>query len=383
MKRWLVSLVIMLCCNAVFSQTANLVDKEKLFDFYQTQRYADAANYLRTVYGEDITDARTLSQIGYCYLMSGNNVDAEKFYLKAYSLQPQSLPILFSLASINSRRGNIDKAKLYYGEMVKIDSNNFSVYKSLANLFTSNKDSLKLLYLVKANKINPLEGDVANDLADVYAGLQEREKAYKVLNVAIAADTGNIILKKALLPIANFLKKYNEVIASGEKILSVDNDAYVIKDVAKAYYFTKNYTKAISLFKLLEVMGLQNEATLYYTSLGYRALKNYSAAATYTKRTIDEAISPNTADYYALLGLIYQETDKLAQANSAYKRGLEFKETPAIYYRLGILYDTKYKQLKQAEKYYKLYLASKLNAEADKDEIAYVKARMEQLKTPD
>ncbi|KQS36035.1 hypothetical protein [Pedobacter sp. Leaf194] len=84
-----------------------------------------------------------------------------------------------------------------------------------------------------------------------------------------------------------------------------------------------------------------------------------------------------------MLGLIYQETDKLVQATSAYKRGLEFKETPAIYYRLGILHDTKYKQLKQAEKYYKLYLASKLNAETDKDEIAYVKARMKQLKNPD
>ncbi|MCZ4221887.1 hypothetical protein [Pedobacter rhodius] len=383
MKKLLCIILTFVSYGTVFSQTPALIDKEKLFDLYQTQRYSEAANYLKSIYGKDVTDIKAISQIGYCYLMSGNNVEAEQFYTKAYRQEAQNLPVLFSLASINSRRGNIEKAKLYYGEIVKIDSNNFSVYKQLANLYSSNTDSLKLVYLLKANTINPTEGDVAYDLADVYATLQQREKAYKVLNIAMAADTGNIILQKAVLPIANFLKKYNEVILSGEKILKVDQDPLVIKDVAKAYYFTKNYAKAASLFKMLEAIGLQNEATLYYTSLCYRAMKNFPLAKDYTNKTIDEAISPNTADYYALLGLIYEETDKLPQANKAYKKGLEFKSTPTIYYRLAVLYDTKYKQPKQAEKYYALYLKSKPNPEIDKDEIKYVKARMEQLKTAD
>lgn len=383
MKKLLLFMLSILLSFGLFAQKQALLDKEKLFDFYQNQKYNEAATYLKNIYGEDVRDVKAISQIGYCYLMCGNNVEAEKFYTKAYNQQTQSLPILFSLANINARRGNINKAKLYYGEIVKIDSNNFSVYKSFANLYSSNQDSLKLVYLLKANKLNPLEGDVAYDLADVYVTLQEREKAYQVLNIAIAADTGNIILKKALLPIANFLKKYDEVILSGEKILNVDKDALVVKDVAKAYYFVKNYQKAINMFKMLEEMALANEVTLYYTSLSYRAIKNYPLATSYTKKTINEAISPNTSDYYALLGLIYQETDKLNLANSAYKKGLEFKATPTIYYRLAILYDTKYKQVKQAEKYYRLYLKSKPNVKNDKEEIAYVKARIEQLKITD
>lgn len=383
MKNLLLLTLSVLFYYSLFAQTSGTLDKEKLFDLYQTQRYGDAANYLKSVYGEEVSDVKILSQIGYCYLMSGNNVEAEKFYLKAYGRQTQNLPVLFSLASLNSKRGNIEKAKLYYGEIVKIDSNNFSVYKQLANLYSSNADSMKLVYLLKANMINPTEGDVAYDLADVYMTMQKREKAYKVLNIAIDADTGNIILKKAILPVANFLKKYNEVILSGEKILKVDQDPLVIKDVAKAYYYTKNYAQAASLFKLLETMGLQNEATLYYSSLCYRAMKNFPLAKDYTKKTIEEAISPNTADYYALLGLIYEETDQLPQANKAYKKGLEFKAVPTIYYRLAILYDTKYKQVKQAEKYYALYLKSKPNPETDKDEIKYVKSRMEQLKVAD
>ena len=114
---------------------------------------------------------------------------------------------------------------------------------------------------------------------------QEHEKAYQVLDIAIKGDTNNLILQKAKLPEANQLKKYSEVIVSGEKLLKeASADAGVVKDVAKAYYCTKKYQKAIDLFKMLETMAMQNEATLYYTALSYRALKNYPQAAVYTKK---------------------------------------------------------------------------------------------------
>lgn len=383
MKKLFSVLFSLLLSLSLFAQNQASFDKEKLFDLYQSQKYGEAAGYLKSVYGDDVSDFKIITQIGYCYLMNGDNAEAEKFYTKAYQQQPQNLPVLFSIARLNSKRGNVEKAKFHYGEIVKIDSNNFSVYKLLASLYNSNKDSTKLVYLLKASKINPQEGDVAYDLADVYMKFQDREKAYQVLNVAIVADTGNIVLQKAILPVANFLKKYNEVILSGEKILLADADPNVIKDVAKAYYYLKNYQKAINLFKLLEVANMQNETTLYLTALCYRAIKNYPLATIYTKRTIEEGISTNTAEYYALLGLVYQESDKLSQANMAYKKGLEYKATPNIYYHLAILYDTKLKQMKNAQKYYNLYLKSKPNPKDNKEELAFVKSRIEQMKLAD
>mgnify|MGYP001117184908 CR=1 FL=1 len=384
MKKLLTLLAFVGLSLAGYAQNTSAVDKEKLFDFYQTQRYADAAQYLKSIYGEEVNDFKTLSQIGYCFLMAGNNVEAEKFYVKAYTLQPQNLPILFSLGSINNKRGNTEKAKLYYGEIVKIDSNNFNVYKLLANLYSSPKDdSLKLIYLLKANLINPLEGDVATDLAEVHAAYQQYEKAYDVLNIAIKGDSDNLVLQRAKLPIANQLKKYSEVIASGEKLLKEGADAGVIKDVAKAYYYTKKYQKAIALFRQLEAVAMQNEATLYYTSLSYRALKDYQQAALYTKKTIDEAISPNTSSYYSLLGLVYEENNQLALASAAYKKGLQFKATTTLYYRLAVFYDTRLKQGKNALKYYNLYLKGKPSLTDDKEEIKFSKDRIAQLNLAD
>ncbi|MBB6239700.1 tetratricopeptide (TPR) repeat protein [Pedobacter sp. AK013] len=384
MKKRLTFLVLFGLSLAGYAQNATAVDKEKLFDFYQTQRYADAAQYLKGIYGEEVNDFKTLSQLGYCFLMAGNNVEAEKFYSKAYALQPQSLPILFSLGSINTKRGNSEKAKLYYGEIVKIDSNNFNVYKLLANLYSSPKDdSLKLNCLLKANLINPLEADVATDLAEIHSTHQQYEKAYHVLDIAIKGDSDNLVLQRAKLPIANQLKKYNEVIASGEKLLKDGADAGVIKDVAKAYYYTRKYQKAIAHFKLLELAAMENEATLYYTSLSYRALKDYPQAAIYTRKTIDEAISPNTASYYSLLGLVYEENNQLALASTAYKKGLQFKATPTLYYRLAVFYDTRLKQGKNALKYYNLYLKSKPSLTDDKEEIKFSKDRIAQLNLAD
>lgn len=384
MKKLLTLLAFVGLSLAGYAQNTSAVDKEKLFDFYQTQRYADAAQYLKSIYGEEVNDFKTLSQIGYCFLMAGNNVEAEKFYVKAYTLQPQNLPILFSLGSINNKRGNTEKAKLYYGEIVKIDSNNFNVYKLLANLYSSPKDdSLKLIYLLKANLINPLEGDVATYLAEVHAAYQQYEKAYDVLNIAIKGDSDNLVLQRAKLPIANQLKKYSEVIASGEKLLKDGADAGVIKDVAKAYYYTKKYQKSIALFRQLEAVAMQNEATLYYTSLSYRALKDYPQAALYTKKTIDEAISPNTSSYYSLLGLVYEENNQLALASAAYKKGLQFKATTTLYYRLAVFYDTRLKQGKNALKYYNLYLKGKPSLTDDKEEIKFSKDRIAQLNLAD
>lgn len=127
---------------------------------------------------------------------------------------------------------------------------------------------------------------------------------------------------------------------------------------------------------------MQNEATLYFTSLAYRALKNYPKATAYTKKTIEEAISPNTSSYYGLLGMVYQENKKYDLALSAYKKGLQFKANPTLYYRLGILYDTKLGKNQTALRYYSQYLHNKPNFTDEKEEIEYTKARIAQLTNP-
>lgn len=378
MKKLLFALLFVFIYQFSFAQTT-VLDKEKLLEFYQTQRYADAAQYLQSIYPADTKDLKALSQIAYCYMMSGKLPEAEKSYLKIDSVQPHTLSVLFSLANINSRRGNEFAAKFYLFDIIKLDSANFNAYKQLANYTDSIK--LKIVYLKKANTLNATEPDVAYDLAIAYKNLKLFEPAYQTLKIAIAADTANLFLQQALLPIANELKKYAEVINIGEKLLKNGADGNVVKDVGKAYFFLKNYQKCIFYYNLLEKMDLQNESILYFMSLSYRELKNYNLAAKYAKMTIEEGISKNTSAYYLLLGGIYETNQQFINALNAYKKGLTFSSNSTIYYSLGLLYDLKLKQNKNALTYYKLYLKSKPDAD-EKEQIVYVKARIIDITRP-
>lgn len=378
MKQLILSFILISCSYLTKAQSIS-IDKEKLLDLYQTQRYAEAAQYLQTIYPSDTQDVKALSQIAYCYMMAGKLPDAEKSFLKINSLQPNTLSVLFSLANINSRRGNTAAAKLFLLDIIKLDSTNFNAYKQLANYTDSIK--LKVKYLEKANKLNNTDADIAYDLALQYKSMKAFEPAYKVLNIAIIADTNNLILQQAKLPIANELKKYNEVINIGEKLLKNGTDGNVIRDVGKAYFSLKNYQKCLYFYKILEDMAMQNESILYYMSISYRELKNYDMATAYAKKTIEEGISPNTPLYYSLLGGIYEERNQNTNATSAYKKGLTFGEYNSIYYRLALLYDFKFKQPKTALSYYNQYLKSKPSA-SEKSQIEYTKTRIAEINQP-
>lgn len=376
MKNTLVFFLFLALSKICFSQ--DLIDKEKLLEFYQTQRYAEAANYLSSIYSAETTDTKALSQIAYCNMMAGKLVEAEKSYQKINTLQPQQIPVLFSLANINSRRGNKRNASDYLLQIVAIDSNNFNAYKRLADYTDS--IFLKTKYLQKANTLNNAEAEVAHDLAFIYRSEKNYQLAYNILKVAITADTSNMILQQALLPVANQLKKYPEVIITGEKLLKNGADGNVVMDVGKAYFFLKNYKKALNLFQMMERMSMQNESVFYYMSLSYRELKNHEMAVKYAKLTIDESISPNITAYYNLLGGIYDEKQQLTSAVSAYKKGLSYSANKNIYYRLALLYDLKLKQPKQANTYYSLFLKSKDLDKDDQPQVDYVKTRLAETK---
>jgi tetratricopeptide (TPR) repeat protein len=356
------------------------IDAEKLLDFYQTQRYAEAAQYLQSIYPDDTQDVKVLNQIAYCNLMAGKLPEAEKNYLKIYAQQPAFLPVLFNLSNINVRKGQNVKAKSFLKSIIQLDSNNFKAYKQLADL-TVDSLQLKVTYLNRANRLNATDPIVAYDLAQAYKQLGLFQPAYDILKTAIVADTSNLFLLEAQLPIANELKKYDEVITVGEKLLQNEVEVNVIKDVGKAYFFLKNYQKCLLLYQILEKMDKQTEATLYYMTLCYRELKKYELAATYAKKTIEEGISVNIVNYYATLGAIYEVNDQPTNAITAYKKGLSFNRPSAsLHYRLALVYDLKLKQAKNALTYYNLYLKGKPDADKEKEQIEYTKSRIVELK---
>ncbi len=380
MKRALLIFFAVIFFQITYGQTKAVLDNEKLLEYYQTQKYIDAAQYLQSIYAEDTQDEKEISQLAYANMMAGKLPEAEKNYLKLYEKQPQNLSTLFSLARINIRRGNDEKAKAYYLDILKIDSTNFTVYKQLASLDKGEMSKAKIDYLQKANAINPIDPDVVFDLCELYFKLNLFDKASNILQPALTADSTNLQLLKMKMPISMASKKYDDAIQTGEKLLSYgDSSTFVLNNLGKSYFFILDYKNALKNFLTIESKSMDSETLFYSIALSYRGLKDYKNAIPYLEKAIQEGISTKIASYYGLLGDSFEGVSKNTEANVAYKKGLQFENNGSLLYNIALVYETKLSDKKSAIDYYEQYLKT-IDPKEQPKLIGFIKNKITELK---
>lgn len=363
--------------TACFAQQTTKIDDALLLDYYQNQRFAEAADYLKKTYTEPVNSTKALSQLAYTSNMAGRLADAEAYYQRIYNIDSTNTAVLHSLGSLNLRRGNNAKAELYYKRIIAHDTTNFIVYKQLATISHDKNDITSyILYLQKANQLNPAEADVASDLSDMYISMKFNPQAEKVLTAAITADPENLVLLNSLMKLQYTQKKWPETVNTCLKLVNNGNlSGQVLTKLGVAYYNTKNYECSISTFMSMDEIA-RNETSYYYAGLGYKAVKDQNMAIFYLHKAITEGISPNTGAYYGEVADSNEKLKRFKKAITAYQKSLEFDESPMIYYSLANVYDTNLKDKKSAIKYYKKYLAGKPPVNKQKGFIDYSKNRV-------
>lgn len=382
MKKLIPVLFSMLLSLSLFAQNQVILDKEKLFDLYQSQKYGEAAGYLKSVYGEDINDFKTITQIGYCYSMSGNTAEAEKLYTKANLLQPQNLSVLFNLASISSRRGKTEKSKFYYEEIIKLDSTNFNAYKQLAGLHPEAFSIQKLKLLRQANKLNPTDADIVFDISDMYMKMNMFSLVGNTLKPALEVDSNNIQLLKVNLLLLLATKQLDSAVITGEKLFSLgDSSSYVLNNLGKVYYMKKEFQKSLNYFKKVSLSASDDNESLFYNmALCNRGLKDYLTAADNFKKAINAGISKNTIVYYTKMGESYEQAEKFEAAAASYKKGSFYDSDGGLLYLLAQVYDKKLNQKSNAIATYAQALKSLPDTEGNKPAKDYISKRIEDLK---
>ncbi|MGY0038189.1 hypothetical protein [Pedobacter sp. NJ-S-72] len=93
-------------------------------------------------------------------------------------------------------------------------------------------------------------------------------------------------------------------------------------------------------------------------------------------RSIKESISPYMANYYKILGEVYEKTEQIKMANQSYQKSLDYENKGEVYYNLALLNDFKLKNKKAAVKYYQKFLNSKPDLEKYQEVVDYIKQRM-------
>ncbi|SEN90052.1 Tetratricopeptide repeat-containing protein [Mucilaginibacter gossypiicola] len=351
-----------------------------LLDYYQDQRFADAADYLKKTYPEPVTDLKVLAKLAYTSKMASRLPDAENYYQRIYDADTTSLTNLYNMSEIIKRRGNNKKALIYVNKILLKDTTNFDVYKQLADLSQNIGDiEGSTVYLQKANKINPLNPDVAYDLSSFYINLKLYSNAENIIDKALVADTANLLLLKGKAQASYALKRYLVTVTIAKKLMDAGEQATsIVFMLGTSYYMTANYQESIKTFKIMEDANLGTESSFYYTAMSYKALHNNTKAIIYLDRAIEQAISTGVSSYYSEKGDSYDHLHQLKSAIEAYQKSLLYKPDAITYYALATLYDTELKNKRIAIKYYKKYLASKPK-DSQKTYIAYSKERIKSL----
>jgi tetratricopeptide (TPR) repeat protein len=378
MKRTYLGLITILFCLRAFGQQAVKPDEALLLEYYQNQRFADAADYLKKIYTEPVTDLKALTELAYTSQMAGKLADAEGYYLRIYNSDSTNTTVLFNLGAINIRRGNNLKAEGFYKTIVQRDTTNFMVYKQLATISQVKGDAAnQLTYLVKANRLNAAEPDVASDLSDQYVLLKKFTEADSVLSKAIIADPENSVLLLSQLKLLYSQGKWEDTKNTVIQLNELgDRSGYVLLKLAIAYYTLKDYVCTIETLADISDME-QSETSFYIAAMAYKALKRQTEATDYLVRAINAGISPNIADYYSEMADSFDTLKNLKMVVFAYEKALQFEAKPITYYMLATLYDTELKNKKMARFYYKKYIA----ADPPKKEGKYLAYAQSRIKT--
>lgn len=363
-----------------FAQQGTKVDEALLLDYYQTQRYKEANDYLKQTYHEPVTDLKALSRLAYTSQMAGKLPEAEGYYLRVYNQDTTNRAALYSLAVINYKRGNMLKAEGFYMMILRKDSLNFAIYKQLAQISNSRGDTQSYIaYLQKANKLNAQDPDVASDLSDIFVSLRFLPQAEKILNAAISGDPENVILLESLVKLTYAQHKWPETIATAEKLMALgDNPLPVLSKLGQAYYITKSYQCGIEIFKSIDENS-QNETTYYFTGLCYKALKDQKKAVDYFVKAITAGLSPNIDSYYNEMADSYHQQKLLKKAIAAFQKALQFDEKPMTYYSIASLYDNDLKDKTNAIKFYHKYLDARPSGKDQQSYIDYSQHRIAEL----
>jgi len=132
MKNLFITLFLILSVSQLCAQQA--ANDSLLLDYYQNQRFADAADYLKKIYPEPVTDIKVLAKLAYTSKMASRLPDAENYYQRIYATDTTSLTNLYNMSEIIKRRGNNKKAIVFVKKILLKDTTNFDVYKQLADL---------------------------------------------------------------------------------------------------------------------------------------------------------------------------------------------------------------------------------------------------------
>lgn len=364
------------CFNGFSQENSNLVDKNKLSEYFQNEQYGEAIRYLEDNKAGFSNDINTINNLGYAYFMSENYKAAQNIYSKSLLLDSLNFTANRYLALINNHFKDYKSQLFYYERLLKVQPTNALLYKLTGDTYSLLKnDDTALVYYTKAYTLQPTYAKVALAYADLLLDKEMYATADSVAKVFLEQDSLNVSMIR--LAIRSFMSERKTIEAASftnRWLLTNEIDPKTSVSLAQANYSVKNYETCFKVCDTLFKQGVENESLLYYASQAKYKLNDYNKSNELLKKCLDLAISKNTNVYYFSRADNFEALKQYKKAVTAYDTAFFLFHDPLALYNIGRLYEQGLKSKTLSHQYYKKYLALAHPKSKDEQRVyAYVK----------
>lgn len=213
-------------------------------------------------------------------------------------------------------------------------------YLALGQFYENNMHRSEAMALYKTYEDkNEADYNVAENLARLYMEDENLDKAYQQYEIMDATDANNLNVKVKMAFILIEQKKYNEAILKLEDILGRAPYSDKIRFYLGAVYEeTKDYTHAISEFKLIPVTSTYYVESVVHTAYLFKLKNDYPKAI----ETVEMGIhnKPDQTQFYALYASFLDDLKEYNKAIAMLSEATQkFPEHAQLNFFLGSMHD--------------------------------------------
>lgn len=152
-------------------------------------QFDQAQALLSDCYHHEPSNTDYLLKIAYCNVQTGRYPDAKLFYAQVLKLDSLNAEALGALGNIAERESNYGKAAGYYQRLIQMDSTNAFYFKKNGFAARRRGQALPALgYFLRANELNDKDIETIDQLTDIYLALNQLDYAGQILTKGLQLD---------------------------------------------------------------------------------------------------------------------------------------------------------------------------------------------------
>ena len=231
----------------------------------------------------------------------------------------------FSLGLKNHKNNNLQEAKNFYNETLKINPNHIDANNNLGIVFFRLKEYQKAMNCYeKIIQINPNNVDAHNNLGIVLIKLEEYQKAMNCYEKIIQINPNNVDAHNNLGIVLHQLREYQKAMNCYEKVIEIQpNYAAAFYNCGNTLKELGKYQKAIGYYEKAIEIQPNYAAAFYNCGNTLKELGKYQKAIGYYEKAIE--IQPNYVDAHNNLGIVLHQLREYQKAISCYEKVIEIQ----------------------------------------------------------